>query len=146
LAAWRSADATSTAPREVVGHDEHGADASLSGMPANGPCPSCGGQLVQLDRSGVRIDACRQCRGVWLDRGELDQILERERNFVAHAHDDDDEEFFREMSGGGSHSSQQRYGFDAQTAKRMYSDYKAHKSHSYHHKKKKKSFLDELFD
>ena len=46
-------------------------------MPANGPCPSCGGQLVQVERSGVRIDACRQCRGVWLDRGELDKIIER---------------------------------------------------------------------
>ena len=34
-------------------------------------CPSCGGELVELDRSGVRIDACRRCRGVWLDRGEL---------------------------------------------------------------------------
>ena len=46
-------------------------------MPAQGPCPSCGGQLVQIDRSGVRIDACRQCRGVWLDRGELDKIIDR---------------------------------------------------------------------
>ena len=68
-------------------------------MPANGPCPSCGGQLVPIERSGVRIDACRQCRGVFLDRGELDQILERERAYVAEPHDDDDDEFFREMSG-----------------------------------------------
>ena len=52
-------------------------------MPANGPCPSCGGQLVPLERSGVHIDACRQCRGVFLDRGELDQILQRERAYVA---------------------------------------------------------------
>ena len=40
-------------------------------------CPSCGGALTELDRSGVRIDACRSCRGVWLDRGELDKIIER---------------------------------------------------------------------
>ena len=65
-------------------------------MPAHGPCPSCGGELVQLERSGVRIDACRNCRGVFLDRGELDQILERERRVVA-GHHDDDEEFFYEL-------------------------------------------------
>lgn len=40
-------------------------------------CPACSGELVELERSGVRIDACRQCRGVWLDRGELDKILAR---------------------------------------------------------------------
>ena len=114
-------------------------------MPAHGPCPSCGGQLVQLDRSGVHIDACRNCRGVWLDRGELDQILARERQVVA-SHHDDDEEFFREMTGhGGKHSKHhhESYGFDKHTAERLLSDFR---SPSTHKKKKKKSFLDELFD
>jgi Zn-finger nucleic acid-binding protein len=95
-----------------------------------------------VERSGVRIDACRQCRGVWLDRGELDQILERERAYVQHTRDDD-EEFFREMS--GKPARHQSYGFDKQTAEKLLGDFRAHKSHS-HHKKKKKSFLDELFD
>jgi Zn-finger nucleic acid-binding protein len=111
-------------------------------MPANGPCPSCGGQLVQVDRSGVRIDACRQCRGVWLDRGELDQILERERSYVQHTRDDD-EEFLREIS--GKSERQQSYGFDKHTAERLLGDFRSHKSHHPKHKKKK-SFLDELFD
>ncbi len=102
-------------------------------------CPSCGGELVDIDRSGVRIDACRDCRGVWLDRGELDRILERERQVVGAA---DDEDFIREMTGGGKeHKSS--YGFDARTAERIYSDYRSHKQHK---KRKKKSFLDELFD
>ena len=98
---------------------------------------------MQLERSGVRIDACRQCRGVWLDRGELDQILERERGVVAGVQEDD-EEFFREMSGGGKKSEQHReqYGFDKRTAERLLGDYRSHQKH----KKKKKSFLDELFD
>jgi uncharacterized protein len=102
-------------------------------------CPSCGGELVELDRSGVRIDACRNCRGVWLDRGELDRILERERQVVGAAGDED---FIREMTGSGGKSSKPGYGFDVKTAERIYSDYRHHKQH----KKRKKTFLDELFD
>jgi Zn-finger nucleic acid-binding protein len=107
-------------------------------------CPSCGGELVELDRSGVRIDACRQCRGVWLDRGELDRILERERKVIGAA-DEDDDSFMREVTGAGKSSSskQSGYGLDSQTAERIYSDYRSHKQHK---KKKRKSFLDELFD
>jgi len=40
-------------------------------------CPIDGTQLVMTDRSGVEIDYCPQCRGVWLDRGELDKIIEQ---------------------------------------------------------------------
>ena len=40
-------------------------------------CPVDGTQLVMTERSGVEIDYCPQCRGVWLDRGELDKIIDR---------------------------------------------------------------------
>ncbi len=40
-------------------------------------CPIDGAELVMTDRSGVEIDYCPQCRGIWLDRGELDKIIER---------------------------------------------------------------------
>jgi Zn-finger nucleic acid-binding protein len=41
-------------------------------------CPNCPDEtLVMSDRQGVEIDYCPQCRGVWLDRGELDKLLER---------------------------------------------------------------------
>lgn len=41
-------------------------------------CPSCKTtQLVMSERSGVEIDYCPDCRGVWLDRGELDKIIDR---------------------------------------------------------------------
>src|SRR5687768_9287375 len=40
-------------------------------------CPSCNTTLTMSERSGVEIDYCPQCRGVWLDRGELDKIIER---------------------------------------------------------------------
>jgi len=53
--------------------------------------------LVELERSDVLIDACPQCRGVWLDRGELDKILVMERRMQAGPDADDD--FFQEMEG-----------------------------------------------
>ena len=41
-------------------------------------CPTCTSvELVMSERSGVEIDYCPTCRGVWLDRGELDKIIER---------------------------------------------------------------------
>jgi len=40
-------------------------------------CPVEGSDLVMTERQGVEIDYCPQCRGVWLDRGELDKILDR---------------------------------------------------------------------
>jgi uncharacterized protein len=40
-------------------------------------CPVDGSTLVMSERSGIEIDYCPQCRGVWLDRGELDKIIER---------------------------------------------------------------------
>ena len=49
-------------------------------MPSStGPmaCPVDGATLVMSERSGIEIDYCPTCRGVWLDRGELDKIIER---------------------------------------------------------------------
>ena len=40
-------------------------------------CPIDQSELVMTDRQGIEIDYCPQCRGVWLDRGELDKIIER---------------------------------------------------------------------
>ena len=48
-------------------------------MAKDGPmsCPVDGSALVMSERSGIEIDYCPTCRGVWLDRGELDKIIER---------------------------------------------------------------------
>lgn len=40
-------------------------------------CPVCRVDLVMTERQGIEIDYCPKCRGVWLDRGELDKIIER---------------------------------------------------------------------
>lgn len=65
-------------------------------------CPVDGTQLLMTERQGVEIDYCPRCRGVWLDRGELDKILERsvgrvqlpaqERDRWSREDDDDDNE------------------------------------------------------
>lgn len=41
------------------------------------PCPVCRTALTMSERQGIEIDYCPNCRGVWLDRGELDKIIER---------------------------------------------------------------------
>jgi uncharacterized protein len=49
-------------------------------------CPICiEANLVMTDRQGIEIDYCPQCRGVWLDRGELDKIIERSQRDSAYA-------------------------------------------------------------
>lgn len=40
-------------------------------------CPACDVDLVMTERQGTEIDYCPKCRGVWLDRGELDKIIEK---------------------------------------------------------------------
>ena len=114
-------------------------------------CPRDGTELVEVERSGVRIDACRTCRGVWLDRGELDKVLERESQAIDRR-DEDDEAFLREVAGGGGRGrepDQGQPGFDRRTAERILEEFKGHKRRSHgsgHGKRRKKSFLDELFD
>ena len=47
-------------------------------------CPLCvQPDLVMTDRQGVEIDYCPQCRGVWLDRGELDKIIDRSESALS---------------------------------------------------------------
>ena len=45
-------------------------------------CPHCKVPLTIADRQGIEIDFCPNCRGVWLDRGELDKILERSSSMM----------------------------------------------------------------
>jgi Zn-finger nucleic acid-binding protein len=79
-------------------------------------CPNCNVNLVMTDRSGIEIDYCPDCRGVWLDRGELDKIIERSSLHVKNSNHE-------------NYSDIQRYSTD--------------KGYKY---KKKKGLLGELFD
>ncbi len=58
-------------------------------------CPHCNTSLLMTDRQGVEIDYCPTCRGVWLDRGELDKLIERSgspKPQVKRDYDDDDDD------------------------------------------------------
>ena len=90
-------------------------------------CPVCNVALTMTERQGVEIDYCQRCRGVWLDRGELDKIIERS------------------FGDQPRHANEPRYEDRGHREDR--SHYKQHDEHYYGHKKKKKeSFLSELFD
>lgn len=45
-------------------------------------CPNCNETLIMADRQGIEIDYCPNCRGVWLDRGELDKIIDRSASYT----------------------------------------------------------------
>lgn len=55
-------------------------------------CPHCSTTLVMTDRQGIEIDYCPDCRGVWLDRGELDKLIERTGGPVRSPRRDDDDD------------------------------------------------------
>ena len=61
------------------------ANSSSDGKGHGLPCPACRVDLVMSERQGIEIDYCPKCRGVWLDRGELDKIIERSANEEAQA-------------------------------------------------------------
>ncbi len=54
-----------------------------SAVPSAMTCPHCHVALTMSERQGIEIDYCPQCRGVWLDRGELDKIIERSSRELA---------------------------------------------------------------
>ncbi|MEJ5960852.1 zf-TFIIB domain-containing protein [Pedobacter immunditicola] len=87
-------------------------------------CPSCNETLLMSDKRGVEIDYCPNCRGIWLDRGELEKIME---------------------SSAEHYSSRDNYEKDY----KQYG-YNQHPGDQHHDKrypyKKKKSFLNDFFD
>lgn len=64
-------------------------------------CPRCdGAELDEREREGVTVDVCRACRGVWLDRGELEKILARAARYDEDDDDDDDDRYDRDRRRG----------------------------------------------
>ena len=101
-------------------------------------CPQCEIPLLMTDRKGVEIDYCSQCRGIWLDKGELDKII----NLYG-------EELSRGQPAANAppppkHAPRENFhtheGYDD-------SDYGGHHTNNRHHHrhKKKKGFMD-MFD
>ena len=53
-------------------------------------CPIDGATLQMADKKGIEIDYCPDCRGIWLDRGELEKIIERSNEYNVHDSSKDD--------------------------------------------------------
>ena len=91
-------------------------------------CPTCKTPLTMSERQGIEIDYCQSCRGVWLDRGELDKIIERSAGAGAPPQHQapppqHPPQGYQQPWGGSGHGHDPRY-----------------------HNKRRKSFLEELFD
>jgi Zn-finger nucleic acid-binding protein len=66
-------------------------------------CPVCTTTLMTADRQGIEIDHCPRCRGVWLDRGELEKVIERSAQYAGYDRGEDDDSDWgddRRRSGG----------------------------------------------
>ena len=92
-------------------------------------CPVDGAPLMMSERNGIEIDYCPQCRGVWLDRGELDKILERSAQQEPAYRPQ--EPRYEERGHEQRYHEDQRY--DPRYGQKP-------------HKKRRESFLDDLFD
>ena len=103
-------------------------------MANQGPmaCPVDGTALVMSERSGIEIDYCPSCRGVWLDRGELDKIIERNEASLSAAPPAQPAAHAPPPQQQGAPWAQQPY------------SHQPHYGHKHH--KRRKSFLEELFD
>ena len=99
-------------------------------------CPNDGATLQMTDRQGVEIDYCPSCRGIWLDRGELDKILERSRA-MPDRYDDDDDDYRREPP---------RSGYDQPRPYDRDRDDRPSSGQYPPRKKKRGSFLEDLLD
>ena len=96
-------------------------------------CPVDGSRLVQTERSEILIDACPECRGVWLDLGELDRILVKERQWLSGGRGDDD--FFGEVEGRRPLRERDRY-----------DDRNRDDEHGGKRKKRRGGFLEDLLE
>lgn len=87
-------------------------------------CPLCDVPMREVVRRGVQIDVCPECKGVWLDRGELDKLLAAAEGW--------------EAEGGEHHHPGRHHGGDWHRGPGHHDDY--------YYRRKKKGFLGEIFD
>jgi uncharacterized protein len=129
-------------------------------------CPKCHGTMRTYERNGVHVDQCAECRGIFLDRGELDRLIDAENAWhggtrPAEKHDDDrGHESRRDLERGSEyrseHGSQHSSGglgavvgeVLKQVGGQKHGGYDQHgysQQHSSHRPRKKESFLGDLF-
>jgi hypothetical protein len=100
-------------------------------------CPKCQSPMRSYERNGVTVDQCTGCRGVFLDRGELERLVDAEGAYYERAAEPQAREY-RDAEPRREQSREQHRDRD---------DWRPGYGHSHGHgKRKKKSFLDEFLD
>ncbi|PJF22547.1 MAG: hypothetical protein CUN56_05430 [Phototrophicales bacterium] len=99
-------------------------------------CPVCNIELRIAERQGIEIDYCPQCRGVWLDRGELDKIIERSIGITAEAEADIPH---KPKRGYFNDDYSERYNLRRK-------EYNPHEKRRTSKKKKARDFFEDIFD
>ena len=125
-------------------------------------CPHCDVLLQMADRQGIEIDYCPQCRGVWLDRGELDKIIDRVTADTANQPQAEQappaRQSHQQHSNHQPHSNHQQHqqyqqhqqhqqpqGSQQGHHKQKYDHHQSYKQ-GYYKNKKRKSLIGEIFD
>ncbi len=111
-------------------------------------CPVCDVSLSISSREGVEIDFCPQCRGVWLDRGELDKILDRVAQSGARPDDRDDRARYedRDRPRYDDRPRDDRPRYDDRDRPRYDDRDRSDDRRGYDKRKKRRSFLEDIFD
>ena len=93
-------------------------------------CPNCEEILVMSERQGIEIDYCPKCRGVWLDKGELDKIIEKS------SPPETNQQLFQQKD---------KPKYDDDDDKRLFDKNRGYQNNPKNYRKKD-SFLSDLFD
>ena len=110
-------------------------------------CPVCKDvTLLMSEKKGVEIDYCPECRGIWLDRGELEKLIEKEVSYNDFHYErkesvKDERDYSRNYEGD--------YDYDKEDRKYKKDEYYSDKYYDkkkYPRKKKRESFLEDIFD
>ena len=104
-------------------------------------CPKCHNVMNQYERNGVVVDQCTECRGLFLDRGELEKLVRAENGWYG---DDDEDRRRPEPRYEAMYEARPRYEeprYESRYDERRHDDH-----YRYSKRHKRRSFLEELFD
>ena len=102
-------------------------------------CPVCKDvNLLMSEKKGVEIDYCPECRGIWLDRGELEKLIEKEETYNREHYEykRESKEYRDNKYAEENHYHDDDYAYDD----------KYYKNSKYPRRRKKESFMGEIFD
>jgi Zn-finger nucleic acid-binding protein len=104
-------------------------------------CPKCMGQMRQYERSGITVDQCTECRGIFLDRGELERLVDAETSWHGGGQPAEPAQPYAQPHAQPHAQPQQHYRDYDSDEYPMYGHQQPHGK-----RKKRRGFLEELFD